>query len=259
MALMLTPPEKIVFTLAALATLAAVFFAIRRLVRIIAAGHGKPDWQLARKRLLNVLSRMVTFQPVFRFRFWTSLFHALVGWGFGFYILVDLLDVVKGYVPGFIIPGVAGEVYRLLADLLSVAVLVGIIFFIFRRFIFRPANLSTRQTTLLNPKARFGMWRDSAIVATFILLHVGARFMGESLVIAMAGKNDNWQPFASAVARVWSGTSPQVLTIGQHIAFWLAIGLIMVFIPYFPYSKHVHLFFPRSITCSSQNGALLAS
>jgi Fe-S oxidoreductase len=240
---MLTSPEKIVFTLAALATLAAVYFAIRRLVRIITAGHGKPDWQLARKRLLNVLSRMVTFQPVFRFRFWTSFFHALVGWGFGFYILVDSLDVVKGYVPGFAIPGVAGNVYRLLADLLSVAVLVGMIFFIFRRFIFRPANLSTRQTTLLNPKARFGMWRDSAIVATFILLHVGARFMGESLVIAMAGKNDNWQPFASAVARVWSGTRPKVLTIGQHVAFWLAIGLIMVFIPYFPYSKHVHLFF----------------
>ena len=243
MALMLTSPEKIVFTLAALATLAAVFFAIRRLVRIITAGHGKPDWKLAWKRLLKVVSRMVTFQPVFRFRFWTSLFHALVGWGFGFYILVDLLDVVKGYVPGFVIQGVVGDVYRLLADLLSVAVLVGMIFFIFRRFIFRPANLSTRQTTLLNPKARFGMWRDSAIVATFILLHVGARFMGESLVIAISGKNDNWQPFASAAARVWSGMSPQVLTIGQHVAFWLAIGLIMVFIPYFPYSKHVHLFF----------------
>ena len=240
---MLTSPEKIVFTLAALATLAAVFFAIRRLVRIITAGHGKPDWKLAWKRLLKVVSRMVTFQPVFRFRFWTSLFHALVGWGFGFYILVDLLDVVKGYVPGFVIQGVVGDVYRLLADLLSVAVLVGMIFFIFRRFIFRPANLSTRQTTLLNPKARFGMWRDSAIVATFILLHVGARFMGESLVIAISGKNDNWQPFASAAARVWSGMSPQVLTIGQHVAFWLAIGLIMVFIPYFPYSKHVHLFF----------------
>jgi Fe-S oxidoreductase len=240
---MLTSPEKIVFTLAALATLAAVFFAIRRLVRIITAGHGKPDWKLAWKRLLKVVSRMVTFQPVFRFRFWTSLFHALVGWGFGFYILVDLLDVVKGYVPGFVIQGVVGDVYRLLADLFSVAVLVGMVFFIFRRFLFRPANLSTRQTTLLNPKARFGMWRDSAIVATFILLHVGARFIGESLVIAMAGKNDNWQPFASAVARVWSGTSPQVLTIGEHVAFWLAIGLIMVFIPYFPYSKHVHLFF----------------
>ena len=155
MALMLTSPEKIVFTLAALATLAAVFFAIRRLVRIITAGHGKPDWQLAWKRLLKVLSRMVTFQPVFRFRFWPSLFHALVGWGFGFYILVNLLDVFKGYLPGFAIPGLVGDVYRLLADLFSVAVLVGMVFFIFRRFVFRPANLSTRQNDSAQPEGAF--------------------------------------------------------------------------------------------------------
>ncbi len=33
------------------------------------------------------------------------------------------------------------------------------------------------------------------------------------------------------------------LVIGEHIAFWLALGLILAFIPYFPYSKHIHLFF----------------
>ena len=240
---MLSLPEKIIFILAALATLVAVFFAIRRLVRIISSGHGKPDWRLAWKRLLNVLGRMVTFQPVFRFRFWPSLFHAMVGWGFGFYVLVNLVDVAKGFLPGFVIPGMLGDVYRLLADVLSVAVLVGVVFFIIRRFVFRPANLSSRQTTLLSPKARFGIWRDSAIVATFILLHVGARFIGESLAIAAAGKPDNWQPFASAVAVLWTGISPQGLIVGQHVAFWLAIGLIMVFMPYFAYSKHVHLFF----------------
>ena len=240
---MLSLPEKIIFILATLATLVAVFFAIRRLTRIISSGHGKPDWRLAWKRLLNVLGRMVTFQPVFRFRFWSSLFHALVGWGFGFYVLVNLVDVVRGFLPGFAIPGTLGNGYRLLADLLSMAVLVGGVYFVIRRFVFRPAVLSTRQTTLLSPKARFGIKRDSAIVATFIFLHVGSRFVGESLAITAAGKTDNWQPFASAVAVLWTGMSPQGLIVGQHVAFWLAIGLIMLFMPYFAYSKHVHLFF----------------
>ena len=240
---MLTLPEKIIFTLAILATLAAVYFAVRRLVRLISAGHGSPDWKLAWKRLTNVLVRMATFQPVFRFRFWPSLFHGLVGWGFIFFVLVDLFDVVHGYLPGFVFPGVVGNVYRLLADLSSVAVLVGIIFFVFRRFVFRPANLSTRQTTLLSPKARFGIWRDSAIVATFIIIHVGSRFAGESLAIAATGSSDPWQPFASAVSGLWAGMSQQALVVGEHVAFWLAIGLIMLFIPYFPYTKHVHLFF----------------
>ena len=240
---MLSIPEKIIFVLAALATLAAVFFAIRRLVRIISAGHGQPDWKLAWKRLVNVLSRMATFQPVFRFRFWPSLFHGLVGWGFIFYVLVNLVDVTKGFLPGFIIPGAVGDIYRFLADLSSVAVLVGVVFFIIRRFIFRPANLSTRQTTLLSPQARFGIRRDSAIVAGFIFLHVGSRFVGEALAIAAAGKPDQWQPFANALAPLFSGLSPQAFTVGGHVTFWMAIGLVMLFMPYFAYSKHVHLFF----------------
>ena len=240
---MLSLPEKIIFSLAALATLVAVYFAIRRLVRIISGGHGRPDWRLAWKRLLNVLGRMATFQPVFRFRFWPSLFHGLVGWGFIFYVLVNLVEVAKGFLPGFAFPGALGDGYRLLADLSSVAVLVGIVFFIIRRFIFRPAALSTRQTTLLSPKARFGIWRDSAIVATIIFLHVGAQIIGQTLTVTAAGASDSWQPFASAVAPLFSGMSPQAIIVGQHAAFWVAIGLVMLFMPYFAYSKHVHLFF----------------
>ena len=240
---MLTLPEKIIFGLAILATLAAVYFGARRLVRLISAGHGKPDWKLAWKRLVNVLVRMATFQPVFRFRFWPSLFHGLVGWGFIFYILVDMFDVVHGYFRGFVFTGALGDIYRLLADLSSVAVLAGVAFFVLRRFVFRPANLSTRKTTLLSPKARFGIWRDSAIVAIFITLHVGARFAGASIGIAETGQPDKWQPFANGLTGLWAGMSPQAMVIGEHVALWLAIGLIMLFIPYFPYTKHVHLFF----------------
>jgi Fe-S oxidoreductase len=240
---MLSLPEKIIFSLAVLATLVAVYFAIRRLVAIISGGHGKPDWKLAWKHLLNVLGRMVTFQPVFRFRFWSSLFHGFVGWGFGFYILVNLVEVMHGYFAGFAIPGVPGGIYRLLSDVLSVALLISVIYFVIRRFVFRSAALSTRQSTLLSPKARFGIQRDSAIVASFIFLHVGAHFVGQSLAITAAGEPDNWQPFASGLARIWTVMSPQALALGEHAAFWLAIGLIMAFMPYFSYSKHVHLFF----------------
>ncbi len=240
---MLTLVEKILFGLAVVATLAAAYFAVKRLIGIITGGQGKVDWKLALKRLAGVLPKIVTFQPLFRFRPLTSLFHALVGWGFGFYLLVNLLDVVRGYLPGFDIPGMAGNVYRLLADVLSVGVLAGMTFFLVRRFVFRPDNLSTRESTLLHPKARVGIRRDSAIVGGFILLHVSSRFLGESFVVAAQGHADGWQPAASAVAGLWSGWSPAALVIGQHAAFWLALGLILAFIPYFPYSKHVHLFF----------------
>ncbi len=36
---------------------------------------------------------------------------------------------------------------------------------------------------------------------------------------------------------------PLTLEILHHVAWWIALGLILAFIPYFPYSKHIHLFF----------------
>ncbi len=80
-------------------------------------------------------------------------------------------------------------------------------------------------------------------MGTFILFHVGGRFIGETFQIASQGGADAWQPFASAVAGLWRGWSESALVMGEHVAFWLAIGLILAFVPYFLYSKHIHLIF----------------
>ena len=156
---MFTLPERFIFAIFALASMMLMGLAFLRIIRIICAGQGKPDWHLAVKRLPEVFARMLTFQPVFRFRFWASLFHALVGWGFGFYVLINLFDVIKAYLPGFEIPGRIGDIYRLLADLLTGGVLIGMIYFVLRRFVFRSPTLSTRATTQLHPKARTGIYR----------------------------------------------------------------------------------------------------
>jgi len=240
---MLTLPEKIFFAIAALATLYAAGWASFRIIRTVARGKGKVDWNLARERLISVVIKIATFQPVFRFRFWTSLLHGLVAWGFIYYLVVNLGDVLEGYIPNFhfLGPGTLGNLYRFGADILSVAVLVGMIALIIRRFVFKPDNLTTRQDVLLYPKARIGIRRDSAIVGGFIIVHVGSRFLGQSFKIAAAG-GDVWQPFGSTIAGLWFRFNPTSITIGEHIFFWLATGTILAFIPYFLYSKHLHLF-----------------
>jgi Fe-S oxidoreductase len=241
---MLTLIEKILFALAVLASLVATSWAANRILRIIGRGHGRPDWAVIKKRLAGTLAKVITFQQVFRIRFWPSLFHGMVAWGFIYYLLVNLGDVLQAYLPGFVFlgEGLVGDVYRLLADLLSVGVLAGMVALILRRFVLRPATLTTRNEVLLHPKARFGIRRDSAIVSGFILLHVGARFVGQSFHLAQADA-DPWQPFASALASLWSGWSEAALTAGEHLCFWLALGMILVFLPYLLYSKHIHLIF----------------
>lgn len=191
-----------------------------------------------------MLFKTSTFLPVFQDRFFTSLLHGLVGWAFIYYLLVNLGDVLRGFIPEyeFLGSGTMGNLFRLGADLLSMAALIGMASLLVRRFLVRPESLQVRESTSLHPKARGGIRRDSAIVGGFILIHVGSRFLGESVHLALSGA-DAWQPFASAMGAAVGGISASTLDVARHVFWWGAIGTILVFFPYFPYSKHIHLFF----------------
>ena len=250
---MLTFGERLVFILAVLATGFSAFRLFDRILRTIRRGHGQIDWSLARKRLFPVIAKVGSLQPTFRLRPWTSLFHAFIAWAFIFYLLVNLGDILEAFLPNFHFLGIGliGNLYHLGADLLSVAGLLGMTALVIRRFIYRSPALTTRQEVLLQPVARAGIRRDSAIVAGFILVHVGSRFLGSSVSIArLCSANfraqacgDFWRPFASAVWPLWGSLNPTATDILSHAFFWGATGTILLFIPYFLYSKHLHLFF----------------
>lgn len=242
---MLTLVEKILFVIATLVSLYFTYKGVMRIVGHISSGQGKVNWSLIWKRVWELVVKVGLFQPVFRLRLGPSILHALIGWGFLSFLLINLADLIYAYTGWRLLDntGMFGDVYRLIADIANVAIIVGIVAMAFRRFIMRPDTLSTRETTLLNPKARIGITRDSAIVATFIFVHNSMRFLGESFNLALAGHTDSWQPTISAVSALWSGVDPSVLVAGEHIAFWLSIGAVVAFLPYFPYSKHIHLFF----------------
>lgn len=241
---MLTLVEKILFTLALFVSLFAALRIAQRIIGILRRGHGRPDWNQAGRHLAGILVKTITLQPTFKTRLAPSLFHALIAWGFMYYLLVNAGDILEGFIPGFhfLGTGLLAGLYRLVADLLSVGVLLGMLAMLIRRFVLRSPALTARQDVHLHPKVRSGIRRDSAIVGAFILVHVGARFLGQSIRIALFGQ-DSFQPFASAVSHLWSGASPATLLVSEHITYWLALGTILAFIPYFLYSKHIHLFF----------------
>ena len=90
----------------------------------------------------------------------------------------------------------------------------GIVAMAICRFVLRPPTLSTRPSTKLDPAARWGISRDSAIVAGFIFLHNLSRLLGESFSVALNGGADSWQPFISSVAKFWVGTNETTLVVG---------------------------------------------
>jgi Fe-S oxidoreductase len=122
-------------------------------------------------------------------------------------------------------------------------VLVGLIYFLVRRFGRKDPLLSARENVKLNPKAReIGINIDSLIVIVFIFLHISGSIMASASAVALTGSTDFWQPFANLLANtMMSDWSTGLLTFTQHAGWWLAIGLIILFVPYFPSTKHIHL------------------
>lgn len=242
---MLTLIEKVLFILAVLASGFFTWRGVKRIIHNISQGAGQPDGRLIPKRLTTALRKFITLAPTWKIRPIASAFHALVAWGFTFYLLVNVGDVLKAFIPGihFLGTGKVGGIYRLLADILSVTAVLGMATLLARRFVLHPRELAHAENTWLHPKARAGIQRDSAIVGVFILLHVGFRFLGETFTLALEGHQDPWQPLASGVSSLWIGMPLGFINVMQHISFWMALGLILAFMPYFPRSKHIHLFF----------------
>ena len=240
---MLTNIEIAVFIVLVAASAAYAWIGFRAVYRVIRRGPGRaPTWGEARSRAWDALKTWTLETPIWKVRRVSDLFHIAIAWGFIFYALVNVGDLLYGLFGVTLFGhGPVGDLYRLAADLASVAVLAGMVYFLLRRFVFDKKTLLYRDNILLLESVRDGgPRRDSLIVGGFILLHVGFRLTGESFHIALQGA-DLYQPFATGLSGLWATWSEPALVAGQHLSWWLAIGLILLFIPYFPYTKHFHL------------------
>ena len=243
---MLTNIEKILFAVLFIAANGAGAFTFWKMFQVINRGQGKINWLELVDRAMQGIGALFSQGRIIRHRTWSSIFHYMVAYAFIFFLIVNVVDIAEGYLPPpeegeHLIPGIIGDVYRLLADVLSVLGIVGVIYFLLRRFVARDEALRARENVLLHPKARKGgISRDSLIVGLFIVFHLGARYFGASFLVAQ--HSDPWQPFATLLSGAWSGMSASSLDLGWHISWWIALGLILIFLPYFPFTKHAHLF-----------------
>ena len=240
---MLSAPEKILFLIVVLISIFLTWKSFSTMIRIISRGQDKLYFDNIVSRILEALSVLVTQKTVFKKRPVISFIHALIAWAFVLYIIVNFGDALTGLIQGFkfLGSGIIGNIYRLFIDFFSVFAVLGMMFFLVRRFIFKSNVFGFGDNILISDIAKQGMRRDSLIVGLFIIFHIGFRFIGESLTLRLEGVADNWQPLASAVSYLWANLDYGSLLIFQHLSWWLAIGLILLFIPYFPSSKHIHL------------------
>ena len=228
--------------------------------KVVGIGTKSIDWRLVLLNWPKGLAAFIGQKTLFKTRPVVGFIHALVAWGFTFYLIVNVFDVLYGFIPGFhFFPNyIIGKAYRIFVDIFTVLVLFGVIYFLVRRFITKDYRLEINSPVMLSDEAKVGMKRDSLLVGAFILLHVGSRFLSASFEIAQ-NKPDWYQPAATMLSISWAGMDFESLVMFEHISWWLALGLILGFLPYFPYSKHAHLFMgPLNIMALEDRSSMTA-
>jgi len=240
---MLPFPQKIAFLLFAVITLALGLHGFYRLYLRIRRGTSDPEPRFNHlpRRIVYALTTTLTQQRTFKKRPTIGLFHSFIFYGFVFYGLVNLVDAAEGYLPLSISStNLIGATYNFLADIFSFLVLLGVIALVIRRFAL-PSRTDFRfnQRTLLHKDIQHSkITRDSLIVSAFILFHVGSRAIGAGAKLAAEGP-DHLQSFATLLSHLFTPTNAEAFRI---FGYWGALGSVLAFLAYFPYTKHIHIF-----------------
>lgn len=155
--------------------------------------------------------------------------HAAIFWGFLVLFPTILIAMIGAVGPHATLPWLGAQGwYALMVDVFALLVLLGVI-----------AAFGIRKVQ--RPKRFVGSHRGEAdLILALIAGIVGTLFLWHGSQIAL-GINDypaSWAPISSGVAHLLGGPAVPYL---ERAAVWAHVLIILSFLVYLPYSKHLHI------------------
>jgi len=229
---MLSAWEKALFSLVILMTIGGFVYPVYLRLQILR--RGKPEfrtgdlWQRLGDTLTKVFLQRCTLKDE---RVFTGLMHVLIFYGALTFDTMTVNHTLEGYFDKFYLFGNAGFglFFSLLVDTFALLVLVGVAFFIVRRFLIRP---KAYRTTLFDSGVIYAL----LITVTLSYLYFEAFAIAshpESVRLSFLGKT-----LAAGLSELPAGT----LAAHLKISWWLHILIVFGFIVYVPHSKYFHMF-----------------
>ena len=224
--------EKLVMTLLIGATMAA--FAKRTVDLVGFLQLGKPDDRKPRNLGRKLKDQLVVVFGQRKLLQWTipGLMHFFIFWGFVilFTTIVEAFGAV--YQEGFHIPiigrwGPLGAIQ----DFFVVAVLVGILMAFAIRKVQRPGRFRGSHLR----EADYILFAISGIMITILLTR------GVEISLGHFPYDTRWTPVSNAAAQAFDGLSLQARDALDTIFLWWHSLIILGFLVYITYSKHLHI------------------
>ncbi|WP_428264349.1 (Fe-S)-binding protein [Haliangium sp.] len=221
---------------------AAGGFFIRTIARMAqAAARGvddpRPRLDQLGERIRSVLvfflgqKKVVTGRGPMQSPLMWSWHHLIIFWGFLVITIASAEILVNGLIPAVSLELLPAPIFlplKLLIDVLNLAVLLIVGWSFFRRIVLKPRLIP------MNMDAGLILGSIGCLMLTHFLYH-GFH------IVAAGGEAPAYAVVSGLVASGLQGTSHTAAVFGAEAAYWLHVLILLTFLNYLPYSKHIHL------------------
>ena len=227
------PLHSVLFIVILIAAFALFAYNTRRLASYLKIGKPEKRGDNAGTRIKNVLTIAFGQSKLLREPL-AGIMHFFIFWGFVILLLAILEAIGEGISHGFSL-AFLGPLYAPLTaieDLIGLLVILSVVIALFRRYVTKPKRLD------VSGHARL----DATIILVIILLIMCSMFGQNAASIASGTAVSGEARFVShALAGMFAASSPDQIEFWFY-AFWLVhIALVLGFMNYLPYSKHLHI------------------
>jgi Fe-S oxidoreductase len=225
--------KSVLFVIVLLCAFGFFAYSVRNLIRYLKIG--KPDDRFDRPwvRIKKTLTVAIAQSKILREPF-AGTMHALIFWGFLVLLAAVLESIGEGLVPGFSFRflGVLYAPLLFMEDLFAGLVTVSVLVALYRRYVTRPKRLE------VSAHSRF----DATLILVMILL-VMVSMVGQSATKMVLHPALDWSGrfLSGAVAPVFDTMDASTVDLWFEIFWWTHIGVVLIFLNYLPYSKHLHV------------------
>jgi len=225
--------KNILFLIVVLCAFGFFAYSVIRLIRFLKIGRpenrfNKPWARLKQTLVVAVAQSKILREPV------AGTMHALIFWGFIVLLTAVLESLAEGLIDGFSLRflGALYEPLVFMQDLFAGLVILSVVVALFRRYVVRPKRLE------VEGHGEF----DAALILVMILL-IMVSMLGQNATRAMLEERAATETrFLSALLQpLFTSADQSVTSLWFEIFWWTHIGIVLVFLNYLPYSKHLHV------------------
>jgi Fe-S oxidoreductase len=209
-----------------LAALAVFSWRVYQLVGLLRQGEAESRFDRLGRRLRHFLANVLLQPRIFKERS-IGLPHFLIFWGFVVYATCFWWALLRGVLPLPIPYPDDVKPAAFFLDVSAVLVCVSLAIAVARRWFYPPPHLH--------------LSLDANLILSLIAILMLSNLFGTGFKVAAGGERSLWTPFGGLVSLVFAGMDKGTALDLSKAMWWLHMGVVLGFLVYLPYSKHLHL------------------